>query len=485
MATDNLKQKAASGMIWTAVQKYSTMIVNFISGIILARLLTPDDYGCIGMLAIFMALAENFVDGGFGSALIQKKNPTQVDYSTVFYFNMGMSSFIYLVLFFSAPFIAEFYNMPLLCDILRVQGLVLFIYALNVIQRNQIRKHLQFKKLSKIQITTSILSLIVTIIMAYNGCGVWSLVTQNILAAVIPCVFFWVTTTWRPTLEYSWKSFRELFGFGSYILFSHLFNTFSDKISGLLIGRVFSASTMGYYSKASSTERLASNCIQAVMVQTTYPMYASVQDDKERLANMIKRLAQTLAYITVPFILLLMVIAKPFFLLLYTEKWLPCVPYFQILCFAGLASCLQGVNHQSIAAIGKSRVIFIWTVIKRTVSIIVQILGLYLFGLEGLLVGMVVTSWFGYVVNTSLVSKYIGYKNFQQYMDLMPVFVVSCLCALASWSLNAILDLNVYIIAALQITLFVSLYLGWSIIFKPEAYKYTMSIVEMLIKKIK
>ena len=223
MATDNLKQKAASGMLWTAVQKYSTMVISFISGIILARLLMPEDYGAIGMLAIFMCLAEVFIDAGFGSALIQKKEPTQTDYSTVFYFNIVISVILYAVLFFTAPAIADFYRMPILCKVLRVQGLVLFIYAFNIIQRNQIRKNLKFKKLSTITIITSVISLIVTVIMAYAGCGVWALVAQNFIGALIPCVFFWITTSWRPTWEYSWASFKELFGFGFYMLLSPVF----------------------------------------------------------------------------------------------------------------------------------------------------------------------------------------------------------------------------------------------------------------------
>ena len=194
MSTDNLKHKAATGMIWTAVQKYSTMAINLISGIILARLLVPEDYGAIGMLIIFMSLAEVFIDAGFGSALIQKKEPTSIDYSTVFYFNIGMSVILYAVLFYCAPAIAIFYRMPILRKVLRVQGLVLFVYALSIIQRNQIRKNLRFKKLSRITIISAIISLIVTVTMAYMGFGVWALVAQNFVNALAPCIFFWINT---------------------------------------------------------------------------------------------------------------------------------------------------------------------------------------------------------------------------------------------------------------------------------------------------
>lgn len=470
-------------MLWTAVQKYSTMVISFISGIILARLLMPEDYGAIGMLAIFMSLAEVFIDAGFGSALIQKKNPTQTDYSTVFYFNIVVSAILYAVLFFSAPAIADFYRMPILCKVLRVQGLILFIYAFNIIQRNQIRKNLKFKKLSKITITTSVISLIVTVIMAYAGCGVWALVAQNFIMALIPCVFFWITTNWHPTWEYSWKSFKELFGFGSYMFLTHLLTTFSQRITGLLVGRWYDPATMGYYSKASSTSKYATLSVSGVMIQTTYPLYASVQDDRERLINMVKRITSTLAFIAVPILCLLILIAKPLFFLLYSDRWLACVPYFQILCFGGIAGCLQSVNQQTVAAIGKSKVFFVWTVVKQSIGIALQVVGIIVWGIWGLLAGKVLASWFSYFVNISLVSKYVGYKNYQQLKDLSPIFIVSVLAVIAGYSGSSVLGLGLYADGIVKAVIFIAVYMGWSLIFKPEQYKYTLSVVSSLKSK--
>lgn len=480
MPNDNLKQKAATGMIWTAVQRYSTMLVGFISSIILARLLMPEDYGAIGMLAIFMSLAEVLMDAGFDSALIQKKNPTSTDYSTVFIFNIGMSVVVYAVIFLSAPAIATFYRMQILCKVLRVQGLVIFINAFSIIQRNQIRKKLRFKKLSKITITTSIISLIVTVVMAYLGCGVWALVVQNIVAAFVPCVFFWVTTDWHPTWNYSWKSFKELFGFGSFMFLTHLLTTFSQRISGLLVGRWFDSTTMGYYSKASTTAQYATLSVSGVMIQTTYPLYASVQDDKERLINMVKRITSTLAYITVPMLALLILVAKPLFVLLYSDRWLACVPFFQILCVGGMAGCLQSVNQQTIAAIGKSKVFFIWTVVKQSVGIALQVVGLIVWGMRGLLVGNVLSSWFSYLVNISMVSKHVGYKSFRQLKDLAPIFIVSAFAVLAGYFGSSFLGLGLYSDGIVKALIFLAVYLGWSFVFKPEAYKYSLSILDVL-----
>lgn len=464
-------------MVWTAFQKYSKMIIQFISGIILARLLTPFDYGCIGMLSIFMVLAESFIDGGFGSALIQKKKPTQTDYSTIFFWNIGMAIVLYAVLFFCAPAISRFYNIPLLCDVLRVQGLVLFIYALNIIQRNQLRKNLNFKLLSIVSISTSIIALVVTIFMAYKGFGVWALVTQNLIVAAIPSLVFWFYVKWRPIWTFSWTSFKELFGFGFYMFLGHLLNQFSQKIQGLLIGKMYTPSTMGYYSKAEGTEKLASHSISSIMTQITYPLFAQVQDDKVVLANIIKRMTMTLAYITFPLLFVLLLCAKPIFVLLYSDRWLQSVPYFQVLCIAGLAGCLQSVNLQSIAAIGKSKVLFWWTLFKRIVGIGAIVLGLAWFGMKGLLAGVVFNYWFSYFVNIALVSKHIGYKWNKQIIDLLPVAIASIIAALVSYGVGYLLHLDMYPDGIVKLFVYVLIYLGWSLLFKPEAYTYFLTIV--------
>lgn len=482
---NNLKQKAAAGMVWTALQRYSTMFISFISGIILARLLTPYDYGCIGMLSIFMVLAEAFIDGGFGSALIQKKTPSQVDYSTIFWWNLFMAVLMYFVLYISAPSISSFYNTPLLCDVLRVQGFVLFIFAFNIVQRNQLRKKLNFKVLSIVTIITSVTSLLVTIVMAYRGLGVWALVAQNLITAAIPAVVFWFFIKWRPIPVFSKQSFKELFSFGFYMFLTHLLNQLGQQIQGLLIGKVYNPSTMGFYSKAHATEKLASTSIGSVMNQVTYPLYAEAQDDKNKLANMIKRITMTLSYITWPLMFILLLCAKPIFVLLYSDRWLPSVPYFQVLCIAGLAFCLQSVNNQSIAAIGKSRAMFTWTVVKRTVGIAGIVGGLTFWGMKGLLAGVIFGTWFSYFINISLVSKYIGYKWTDQLLNIGPVALASVLSALAAYGVGLFLKLPMFTDGILKATMYTVLYLGWSFIFKPEAYTYFKGTIAPMIQKSK
>lgn len=486
MTEKNLKQKAAFGMMWTSIQRFAGMGIQFISGIVLARLLTPDDYGCIGMLSIFMVIANSFVDGGFASALIQKKRPTQEDYSTVFFFNLGMSLLMYTILFVSAPAIARFYKMPILCSVLRVQGLVLLIHAFSIIQNNQLKKQFRFKKIAIVTLVTSIISLTVTIFMAYKGFGVWALVTMNLLSAFIPALVYWLTNKWHPLWVFSKASFKELFNFGFFMFLTHIINNTCNNIQGLLIGRFYDPATMGFYSKAKSTEELASTSISHVMGQVTYPLYAEYQHDKPMLINVIKRITSSISYITFPMMLLLILLAKPIFVLLYSERWLDSVPYFQILCLAGIAICLQGVNYQAIAAVGKSKVMFSWTIIKRAIGLGLVVGGLAAFGIKGLLIGMVMQSWLIYLINAYQVHKHIGYKLFTQLFDLLPILIL----AIASWAIAYCLrfifpDSHMYVLAVIRLLVFIGVYFGGSILFKMESFKYVKETLPIFLAKFK
>ncbi len=475
---NDLKKKAVSGIIWTSISKFSGIGIRFISGIILARLLKPEDYGCIGMLSIFMVISSSFIDCGFASALIQKKRPTQEDYSTIFFFNLAMSLLMYAILFLFAPTIARFYQISLLSSVLRVQGLSLIIDSLSSVQFNQLKKNFRFKKITIVSLVASVTSLTICIFLAYKGFGVWALVSMNLMSTIIPAIIYWTTNKWFPLLVFSKDSFRELFKFGSFMFLSHLVNQFGSKLSQLMIGKIYSPAVLGYYTKASSTENLASHSISSVLSQITYPLYAEVQDDKVLLGNMIKRLTQTIAFITFPLLSLLMIIAKPIFLLLYSERWLPSVPYFQVLCFCGIAICLQSINTQSIAAIGKSRAMFGWTLLKRSTGSTLIVGGLLLWGMKGLLAGCILYTWFCYFVNIGLVSKYVGYKWHRQLLDLTPtgsaVFVISLITYFSVWLLHLN---NVYIDGLLKGIVFVLLFLGWSLIFKPDSYQYALSLV--------
>jgi O-antigen/teichoic acid export membrane protein len=305
------------------------------------------------------------------------------------------------------------------------------------------------------------------------------------LTALIPALVFWFYVRWRPQLLFSWQSFRELFGFGFYMFLTHLLNQFGQQIQGLLIGRFYNAATMGYYSKANATERLASTSISKVMSQVTYPLYAEMQDDKTALGNMIKKITLTLSYVTFPLMFILLLCAKPLFILLYSERWADSVPYFQVLCIAGLAYSLQSVNYQSVAAIGKSRTMFVWTFVKRAMGIVFVIVGLLLDGMRGLLVGMVLNTWFSYFVNIWLVSKHIGYRWQRQLLDITPVLIASMTAASLTYVVGSLCSLPLYADGLLKLSVYVALYAVWSLLFHPEAYRYFLVAAKPLAKKIK
>ena len=484
MSDSQLKQKATSGMVWTTIQQYTNTIAQFVSGIVLARLLTPEDYGCLGMLTVFTNLAGSIVTMGFSSALIQKKRPSEEDYSTVFYWNEAISILMYFVLFFSATVIARFYRIPLLNDVLRVQGLILIINASASIQDNRLRKQFKFKKLSIVNVVSNFISIIVAIFMAYKGFGVWALVGQNLSAGVIRNCIFWLTNHWKPLLIFSKKSFRELFSFGFYVFLSNIVNQLGNSIQTLLFGRLYNATMLGYYSKASRLEMFASQSVSDILLQVTYPLYSELQNEKEKMINAISRITTTVAYVTFPLMSLLILLAKPIFVLLYSDRWLPSVPYFQVLCLAGFVIGLQAVNYQPIAAIGKSKLLFKWTVIKRVVGTAIMVGGLLLFGVKGLLVGVVIYNYYIYAINAILISKHIGYGLKSQLKDLLPVVLLTVISFFVTYGISFMLNFGMYIDGVVEFIIFGIVYIGGSVLFKMDSYEYFKTILPLITKKL-
>ena len=483
MASSSLKSKTVSGLFWMAIQRYSKMFIQFVSGIILARMLTPYDYGCIGMVMVFVSLSEVFIDGGFGSALIQKKRPDETDYSTVFYWNLCVAVISYFILFACAPWISRLYRIPELGVVLRVQGVVLFVYAFNVVQRNQLKKRMNFKLLSMVTVSSSVIALLITILMAYNGYGVWSLVVQNFVVNLIPTVLFWFLLKWRPLLRLSWASFRELFSFGFYMFMTSMAESFSRQVTSLMIGRVYNADTLGYYSKALGTERLASYSITRILTQVTYPLYAEIQNEREKLVSIIRQLVMIVSFLTFPLMSVLMLNARPLFMLLYSDRWLASAPYFQVLCVAGFAACLQAVNYQSVLAVGKSRDMFYWTLVKRFVGLAAMVVGLLVWGMKGLLVGVVINAWFSYFVNIGMVSFYVGYKWIQQLKDLLAVTLITIISLICSYLSGLVTQFSLYWDAVLKTLVFSCVYFVLSFALRTEAWRMVVSLLKTGFKK--
>lgn len=468
-------------MIWSGFQRFGSMGISFISNIVLARLLTPEDYGCIGMLMVFISLSNTFIDGGFGSALIQKTRPTAEDYSTIFFWNIFLSIVLYAVLFLCSPLIADFYNIELLSKVLQVQGVVLIINALGIIQANQLRKQLRFKAIAKVTLAASLISVFVAIIMAYMGCGIWSLVAQQIIMPFVTTLLYWVYSSWRPIMVFSIKSFKELFGFGSFILLSSLINTFCNNLNGLLIGKFFNASSMGYFTQAKKLEHVFSLSIEAVVLQVTYPVLVEVKDNFERMKNVLKQFNSLLLYVVTPLMLLLNLLAVPIIRFLLGNQWLPAVPYLEILAFQGIAISLQGVNYNAIASIGRSKSLLMSTIVKRSVFILLLLLGMQLGGIKGILWGMTISSYFICVYNSVLIHKYVGYLLSRQFMDLFPIILLNALSYTLAYIVKCYVQENSILSYIGVFIMYVFLYVILSIVFKIE----TINQLKEVAKKIK
>ena len=472
-----LQQRTISGVVCARIQRFGSMAITLVTNVILARLLSPNEFGCIGMLMIFISISNTFIDGGLGSALIQKKSPTDEDYSTVFYWNIALSIFLYVVLYTSANHIATFYRTPLLKEVLRWQGIVLLFNALNVIQLNQLRKQLQFKKLALVEISSACLSLFIAIIFALRGYGVWSLVIQQISISIIKTFLLWFVSSWRPILAFSTKSFKDLFKFGSFILLSNLFSTFSNEIQGLLVGRMCTSASLGLYNQAFRLEGSIATAVSGIIDQVTYPVMSSIQDQRERLIFLLKKFVQIPAYICAPIMGLLIVIAKPIILFIYGVNWLDCVPYFQILCSAGLAVCLQGSANNSIAAVGKSKMFFKWTIIKRSITILLCVLGILIGGMYGLLWACSIGAWSVYFINAYLVDRCIGYRVFNQVMDILPFVCLTIAVSIISWYIGRVMPFGIIINTFMQIILHFSLYFACSSFLKYDAFIFIKNIL--------
>lgn len=453
---DSLKNKTVKGVLWSAYQQFGVQIIAFLSNLVLARLLSPDDYGCIGLLAIFISISTVFINGGFVSALIQNKETTDIDYNTAFYWNILVSLFFYVLLFVTAPLVASFYHMPSLAGILRVLGLLLIISGFSVVQYTILRKKLHFNKLAWIDIISAILSVIISITLAFNGWGVWSLVAQQLISRICRCVLLWYSTAWRPSFIFSFRSFKTMFSYGSFLLFSDLLNCLVDNVQGLLIGRRYTASDMGYYTQARKLEEIPTTSISYLVGNVTFPIYSEIQDDKDRLRNAVKKSLTTMNFINFPLMILLILIAKPLLLTLYSEKWLNSVEYFQILCVAGLVNCMQSVNYQVVAAVGRSKALFKWNVVKRCVGIFLMLFGMH-FGVKGLLWGMTIGFYFTYIVNACLAQSSTGYGFVRQLIDSFPLLLIS-LCSMILSYIPSLFTNNLFLLLIVQTFVFLFLY---------------------------
>jgi len=411
--------------------------VQFVIGIVLARLLFPKDFGLIGMLTIFMELAQSLIDSGFQAALIQKREATPTDTCSMFYFNMVIGIAAAGLLCLVAPWIAVFYHQPILAPLMRVLSLTIVISSFSLIQSTLLIKQLDFKTQGKASLGAGVLSGIVGISMAISGFGVWSLVVQQISRAFLGAVFIWLLNDWRPALIFSFKSLREMFGFGSRILASGLINRIFDNIYFLVIGKLFSATDLGFFTRAMTLQSVPSQTLSAMVGRVTFPVFSTMMDDPARLKRGFKRALIFLVLVNFPIMILLAVIARPLVLVLLSEKWAECIPYLQLLCLAGMLFPVVLINSNLLFAMGQSKIHLRVEIIKKA-FIIINIAMTWRWGISAMICGMIVTSVMFFYLNSYYTGVLIGYPIREQLRDLFP-----------SLSMAALMGMGVYAVGLL------------------------------------
>lgn len=478
---ENIRGKAFSGIIWGGMEKLSLQIFGFVQGIILARLLSPADYGLVAMVGIFVMLSYTFVDAGFGTALIQKKDRTEKDYSTVFLMNLSLSFFISLILFLSAPFIADFYKEQILTKIVRTYSFIIFLSSLVAIQDVRLSIFLEFKKKSIINMVITVVSGVLSIILAFSGYGVWSLIYPQFVMLFVKCLLYWHFQHWIPKLAFSRESFCKLFGFGSKILISSIMATFSGNIYSLVIGKIFSASALGFYGRADGYAALPVKTITGVVDSVTYPVLSKFQDNDAQLIGSFKRMLRISAYVIFPIMIGLVVLAKPLVLILVTEKWLPCVVYLQVLCFARMWWHVHILNLNLLKARGRSDLFLKLEVVKQF-TVIFFLIASAPFGILAICVGSVFSSLVSMCINSYYTGKLLQFGIVKQLKEMLPSILYSL-------TMGIIVYLSVFFLSSMWLRLLGGICVGMfsyvllSILTKSQDFNYLLALVREKIGK--
>lgn len=420
----SIKQQATKSVFWSAVERFSVQGIQFVASIIIARMLLPSDYGLIAMLSIFMALAQTCIDSGFANALIQKKNRTEIDYNTVFYFNILASVIVYFILYVTAPWIASFFNEPELQRITRLVSLGFVINSFGIVQQAKLTIELNFKKMAYASLLAAISSGIAGIILAYQGWGVWALVWQTLGNNFLRVLFTWLLSHWMPKMQFSIASFRELFSFGSKLLFSSLLHTLYTNLYTLIIGKVFSAVELGYYNRSFSLAQFPSSNLSNIAVRAIYPIQCRIQDDMEQLKNLFMKYMRMACYIVFPIMLMMFALAKPLVVFLLTDKWLPIVPLLQILCIAFMWDPVMKINSTILQVKGRSDYFFYAEIIKKVIAFIIMLATLP-FGVTVMCMGLILYAFVDMGVIIFYSNKIMGVSIKMQFKQIMPIFLLS------------------------------------------------------------
>ena len=444
--------------------------------ILMARILTPADYGIVGMLAIFIAVSQSLVDSGFSQALIRKQDRSEIDNSTVFYFNIAVGIVLYLLLFFCAPLIADFYNEPLLVPVTRTIGLSVVFNSLAVVQRALLTVKLDFKTQAKTTFVGAILSGSIGITMAYTGFGVWAIVWQQISNLAIVTILLWILSHWKPIWAYSWKSFRELFGFGSKLLASGLLDTIFKNLYLIVIGKFFKASDLGYYTRAHQFTDFASSNITGIFQRVTYPVLCTIQNDDARLRDVYRRLLKTSAFIIFPLMMGLAAVATPMVTSFLTEKWLFSAVLIQILSFSQMWYPVHAINLNLLQVKGRSDLFLKLEIIKKIIITVTLCLTLP-FGLIPICWGMLANSIIALVINTHYTGKLIHLGFLSQMKDLLPTLLLSLVTGGVVYLTVSLIQLNSWFSLGIGIIEGISIYIFAAKLLQFKEFSELLSII--------
>ena len=464
---EDLKQKALKGFIWNISERFGVQGIHFIIGIILARLLLPADYGLIAMLTIFFAVSQIFIESGFSMALIQNRESTREDESAVFFFNVFTSILMIVFLWLTAPIIADFYNQPLLKKLTRIMSFNLLFNSFTIVQNTRLVKKLNFKSLAKIKIILSIFSGIIGISFAYKGFGVWSLVAQQMTFNLGLVIGLSIITVWTPALNIKVKNLKILWNFGSKILIASLIRELFENLSQLIIGKMFSAADLGFYSRAKHLQQLPAKNIANALGAVSFPIFSIIQNEKIKLKKALSEYLQGVTLFMFPLMLTLIVLSKPLVLLLLTDKWLPIVPYFQWMCIIGALYPINLINIQAILAAGRSDLFLrleIAKMILRTLSLVISLR----WGVLAIIIGEVIYTFIALFLNSYFTYKLFNYSFLDQFVDSIPGFTIGLVVSLPLIFLDHLLELKLFIELPLLLFFAAASFLLINIFIKPK-----------------
>lgn len=468
--------------IWRFLERCGAQGVSFIVSIILARLLAPEVFGVIALVTVFTTILQVFVDSGFGTALIQKLQAEELDFSTVFWFNVAMCVALYILLFFAAPWIAAFYEMPELVAIVRVLGLTLIISGVKNIQQAYISRNMLFKKFFFATLGGTIFSAILGIYMAYHGYGVWALVIQNLVNTLVHTIILWITVKWKPKFIFSVKRLKNLFSFGWKLLLSSLIDTVYNDLRQLIIGKMYSSSALAFYNKGKQFPNLIVTNVNTSIDSVLLPTMSKEQENKKIVKSITRRAIKMSTYIMAPLMMGLAFTANTVVELVLTKKWLPCVPFLVIFCVSYMFYPIHTANLNAIKAMGKSNVFLRLEIIKKIIGLVLLFASMW-FGVLAMAYSMLLSTLFSQIVNSWPNKKILDYGYLEQLKDILPGILLAVFMGGCVWLAGRMLTLPSILILIIQVLLGAGIYIGLSALFRLESFSYLCQMLRQMVKR--